>query len=157
LKFDEDLVRRMVAAGHKGDRARGQILFESARAGCIACHKIGNQGGMIGPELSAVGSGVPADRIVTEVLWPARQVKGGYALSRITMRDGRVLQGYLQESRDKKLLLLRDFAGAGMHEVEAEMVSKEEPIGSLMPPTAQSLSRDELSDLFAYLFSLVGK
>jgi putative heme-binding domain-containing protein len=157
LKFDEDLVRRMVAAGHKGDRARGQILFESARAGCIACHKIGNQGGMIGPELSAVGSGVPADRIVTEVLWPARQVKGGYALSRITMRDGRVLQGYLQESRDKDLLLLRDFAGAGMHEVEAEMVSKEEPIGSLMPPTAQSLSRDELSDLFAYLFSLVGK
>jgi hypothetical protein len=73
------------------------------------------------------------------------------------MKDGRVLQGYLQESRDKKLLLLRDFAGAGIQEVEAEMVSKEEPIGSLMPPTAQSLSRDELSDLFAYLFSLVGK
>jgi len=157
LKFNEDLVRRMVAAGRKGDRVRGEALFKSARAGCVTCHKIGNQGGMIGPELSAVGSGVPADRIVTEVLWPARQVKGGYALSRISMKDGRVLQGYLQESRDKNLLLLRDFAGAGMHEVEAEMVTKQEPIGSLMPPTAQSLSRDELSDLFAYLFSLVGK
>ncbi|MDA7913704.1 c-type cytochrome [Akkermansiaceae bacterium] len=157
LKFNEDLVRRMVAAGRKGDRVRGEALFKSARAGCVACHKIGNQGGMIGPELSAVGSGVPADRIITEVLWPARQVKGGYALSRISMKDGRVLQGYLQESRDKNLLLLRDFAGAGMHEVEAEMVTKQESIGSLMPPTAQSLSRDELSDLFAYLFSLVGK
>jgi putative heme-binding domain-containing protein len=157
LKFDEDLVRRMVAAGHKGDRARGEALFKSARAGCVACHKIGNQGGMIGPELSAVGSGVPADRIVTEVLWPARQVKGGYALSRITMKDGGVLQGYLQESRDKNLLLLRDFTGAGMHEVETEMVAKQEPIGSLMPPTAQSLSQGELSDLFAYLFGLVGK
>ncbi|MDB4570961.1 c-type cytochrome [Akkermansiaceae bacterium] len=157
LKFNEDLVRRMVAAGRKGDRVRGEALFKSARAGCVACHKIGNQGGMIGPELSAVGSGVPADRIITEVLWPARQVKGGYALSRISMKDGRILQGYLQESRDKNLLLLRDFAGAGMHEVEAEMVTKQESIGSLMPPTAQSLSRDELSDLFAYLFSLVGK
>ncbi|MDA7646298.1 c-type cytochrome, partial [bacterium] len=157
LKFNEDLVRRMVAAGRKGDRVRGEALFKSARAGCVACHKIGNQGGMIGPELSAVGSGVPADRIITEVLWPARQVKGGYALSRISMKDGRVLQGYLQESRDRNLLLLRDFAGAGMHEVEAEMVTKQESIGSLMPPTAQSLSRDELSDLFAYLFSLVGK
>ncbi|MDB4660149.1 hypothetical protein OAE82_01270, partial [bacterium] len=157
LKFNEDLIRRMVAAGRKGDRVRGEALFKSARAGCVACHKIGNQGGMIGPELSAVGSGVPADRIITEVLWPARQVKGGYALSRISMKDGRVLQGYLQESRDKNLLLLRDFAGAGMHEVEAEMVTKQESIGSLMPPTAQSLSRDELSDLFAFLFSLVGK
>lgn len=157
LKFDEDLVRGMVAAGRKGDRARGEALFKSARAGCVACHKIGNQGGMIGPELSAVGSGVPADRIVTEVLWPARQVKGGYALSRITMKDGGVLQGYLQESRDKKLLLLRDFTGAGLHEVETEMVAKQEPIGSLMPPTAQSLSQGELSDLFAYLFGLVGK
>lgn len=156
-EFNEDLIRRMVIAGRKGDRARGEALCKSARAGCVACHKIGNQGGMIGPELSAVGSGVPADRIVTEVLWPARQVKGGYALSRITMRDGRILQGYLQESRDKKLLLLRDFAGAGMHEVAAEMVTKQEPIGSLMPPTAQSLSQDELADLFAYLFSLVGK
>jgi hypothetical protein len=62
-----------------------------------------------------------------------------------------------KKAETKKLLLLRDFAGAGMQEVEAEMVTKEEPIGSLMPPTAQSLSRDELSDLFAYLFSLVGK
>ncbi|MDA7927892.1 hypothetical protein N9B33_04515, partial [Akkermansiaceae bacterium] len=59
LKFNEDLVRRMVAAGRKGDRVRGEALFKSARAGCVTCHKIGNQGGMIGPELSAVGSGVP--------------------------------------------------------------------------------------------------
>ena len=63
--------------------------------GCAACHKIGDSGGIIGPDLSAVGSGVPGERIVTEVLWPTRQVKDGFSLTLLTLKDGSVLQGYL--------------------------------------------------------------
>ena len=112
---------------------------------------------MIGPNLSAVGSGLLPDRIVTEVLWPRRQVKEGYALSRIITRDGNVQQGYIQANRDENLLLLRDFATSALFEIPRESILREGQVGSLMPPTAAGLKEEELADLFAYLFSLDGE
>lgn len=156
LEFSEELLGELVATGRKGDRERGRTLFESAQLGCLACHKAGAKGGQIGPDLTAVGSGVPFERIVTEVLWPARQVKEGYSLSRITLKDKQVLQGYTQQSRNEKVLLLRDFATAGTRKIPREDIARTEVIGSLMPPTARGLSRQQIADLCAYLFGLSG-
>jgi putative heme-binding domain-containing protein len=156
LEFSEKLLAELVAAGRKGDRAQGRKLFESAQLGCIACHKAGGQGGQIGPDLTAVGSGVPFERIVTEVLWPARQVKEGYSLTRVTLKDKQVLQGYTQQSRSEKVLLLRDFSTAKTREILRKNIANSEVIGSLMPPTAKGLSRKQIADLCAYLFGLSG-
>ena len=156
LEFSEKLLGELVAAGRKGDRQQGKKLFESAQLGCIACHKAGGKGGQIGPDLTAVGSGVPFERIVTEVLWPARQVKEGYSLTRVTLKDKQVLQGYTQQSRSEKVLLLRDFATSKTREIERDKIAGTEVIGSLMPPTAQGLSPKQIADLCAYLFGLSG-
>ena len=117
---------------------------------------MGSVGGGIGPDLSAVGSGVPAERIVTEVVWPARQVKEGYSLTRVTLRDGRVLQGYQQPARTERVLILRDFTTGKRQSFARGEVTRTEVVGSLMPPTARTLQEKELADLFSYLFSLNG-
>lgn len=156
-KYSEELLKSFVVAGKKGDSTRGHVLFRSSRAGCFACHKVAGEGGGIGPDLSAVGSGLLPARIVTEVLWPGRQVKEGYSLSRVVTKAGNVWQGYLQSSRDEKLVLLRDFATGDLHEISKAEVSKQDEIGSLMPATSQGFTDKELADLFAYLFSLDGK
>ena len=156
-EYDEERVRKLVAAARRGNRERGAEVFLSSQAGCAACHKVGRTGGVIGPDLSAVGSGLLPERIVTEVLWPRLQVKEGYALSRIITRDGGVQQGYIQASRDEGILLLRDFATNSLHEIARSRIAKQEEIGSLMPPTAQEFPEKDLADLFAYLFSLNGK
>ena len=155
--YDEGRVKELVKAAARGSRERGRALFASSRAGCAACHKVGESGGVIGPDLSAVGSGLLPDRIVTEVLWPRQQVKEGYVLSRVIAKDGGVQQGYIQASREEDVLLLRDFATNTLHEIAREGIAKQEKIGSLMPPTAQDFSEEELADLFAYLFTLNGK
>lgn len=156
--YDEGVIRNLVAAAKKGSASRGREVFHSSKASCSACHKADRGGqSVIGPDLSAVGSGLLPDRVVTEVLWPRRQVKEGYALSRIITRDGDVQQGYVQASRDEELLLLRDFASNSLHEIPRESIMKQEEVGSLMPPTAGELDQQELVDLFAYLFSLDGE
>jgi putative heme-binding domain-containing protein len=157
MEYSEELVRNLVAAGKTGDPAKGRVLYHSASMGCAACHMIGGSGGIIGPDLSALGSGVPAERIVTEVFWPARQVKDGYSLTRLTLNDDSVLQGYVQKGRDEKQILLRDFATDQIHEIPAIDVRQREEVGSLMPPTAQNLSRAEQVDLLAYLNNLRGE
>ena len=156
--YDEGVIRNLVAAAKKGSASRGREVFHSSKASCSACHKADRGGqSVIGPDLSAVGSGLLPDRVVTEVLWPRRQVKEGYALSRIITRDGDVQQGYVQASRDEELLLLRDFASNSLHEIPRGSIMKQEEVGSLMPPTAGELDQQELVDLFAYLFSLDGE
>ena len=113
-----------------------------------------HEGGRIGPDLTALGGSVPPDRILIEVLWPKKQVKEGYSLSRLQLKDGGVRQGYVQGSREGGILLLRDFASDDLLRVPREKVQKLEAIGSLMPPTARTLSRNDLADLLKYLFEL---
>ncbi len=156
-EYSERLVAELVAAARAGDPVKGQATFHSASMGCAACHTIGDSGGTIGPDLSALGSGVPPERIVTEVLWPGKQVKEGFSLTRLTLKDDRVVQGYLQKGRDEKLVLLRDFASGEIHEIPADGIRQREDLGSLMSPTAQSLSRGELADLLRYLAGLGGQ
>ena len=157
-EYDEGVIKRMVSIAQEGSVEQGRKIFHSSQASCSACHKADRGGdSLIGPSLSAVGSGLLPDRIVTEVLWPRRQVKEGYALSRIITRDGDVQQGYIQANRDQNLLLLRDFATNSLFEIPRESILREEQVGSLMPPTAAGLKEEELADLFAYLFSLGGE
>ena len=53
-------------------------------------------------------------------------------------------------------MLLRDFASGIMHRISKDEIDSMEKIGSLMPPTAQILSIEEIADLMAYLFNLRG-
>jgi putative heme-binding domain-containing protein len=157
FEYSQGLVDELVAAARAGDPARGRAIYHSAGVGCAACHRIGDSGGIMGPDLSAVGSGVSAERIVTEVLWPERQVKDGFSLTRLTLKDGSVIQGYPQQSRDEKQLLLRDFATGQTRGIPAGEIVGREELGSLMPPTARNLSRGEQADLLGYLITLQGK
>jgi putative heme-binding domain-containing protein len=156
LKFSEELIDQLVAQGQQGNALRGKELFYSSRLACIACHKVGSQGGGIGPDLTAIGGSVLAERIVTEVLWPTRLVKEGYSLSQISFEDGSVRQGYLQRNRTEDPLILRDFATGERKAFDRQEIARIEEVGSLMPPTAQTLKREELFDLLSYLFSLSG-
>ena len=155
-EFGDELVAELVAAGREGDPIKGGELFRAGRAACAACHKVGDEGGAIGPDLSAVGTGVPAERIVIELMWPTKQVKDGYSLTRVTTRDGRVLQGYVREGQGDKVLRLREFDGDRINELPLGEIVDRASIGSLMPATARSLEREDLADLLAYLFSLGG-
>lgn len=155
-QFDEQLVGRLVEEGKRGNPLRGKELFNSSRLGCSACHKIGSEGGVIGPDLSALGSGVPQERIVVEVMWPAKQVKEGYSLSQVTLKDGRVIQGYQQNGRSEELIL-KNFNNDSRQRLAQRDISRTEVIGSLMPATAKNLKRLEVADLLAYLFGLDGR
>ncbi|MFP6885999.1 MAG: hypothetical protein VB997_00500, partial [Opitutales bacterium] len=154
ISYHPEEADELIAAGRKGNRAKGEKLFKSARLGCAACHKVNDEGGRIGPDLTALGGSVPPERILIEVLWPKKQVKEGYSLSRLQLKDGGVRQGYVQGSREGGILLLRDFDGDDLLRVPREKVQKLEEVGSLMPPTARTLSRNDLADLLKYLFEL---
>lgn len=137
-----------------GDAAKGKAVFNAPLSGCIACHKIGGQGGIVGPELDAVGRGVPLELLIEAVVWPNRQIKEGYVATTLTLKDGRKLQGY-KVSEAGGEMQLRELASGQTSRFTAAQIVERQDAGSLMPEgLIMNMTREELRDLIAYLAGL---
>lgn len=137
-----------------GDAGRGKAVFQLPTLSCVACHQIGGAGGIIGPELDAVGRGVPVELLIEAVVWPNRQIKEGYVATTVSLKDGRTLQGYkIAESAAE--LQLKDMLSGQVHRLSPAQITNSLEAGSLMPEgLTMAMTRAELRDLVAYLLSL---
>lgn len=137
-----------------GDAVKGKAVFNAPLSGCTACHKIGGQGGIVGPELDAVGRGVPVELLIEAVVWPNRQIKEGYVATTLALKDGRRLQGY-KVSETGGELQLRDLLTGQVSRFTAAQIQEKQEAGSLMPEgLIMNMTRAELRDLIAYLAGL---
>ncbi|MEK0450831.1 MAG: hypothetical protein RL088_3099, partial [Verrucomicrobiota bacterium] len=137
-----------------GDAAKGAAVFKKAELGCTACHKIGNDGGTIGPDLNNIGSAQPLDFIIGAVIEPSREIKEGFEARIVTTKSGGTFTGFRRASAPDELAL---FDGATGKETKLKLtdIADNKPLGSLMPAgLVEKLTREELRDLFAYLASL---
>lgn len=157
-EWSAEFVQRALAeARDEGDARRGAGVFHAAATGCAACHRVGGQGGTVGPELTTVARCLTPDEIVESLYWPARSVKPEHRAWALTLADGRVLQGVLQgvpgEHTADRLALV-DAAGT-RHDVAVGDVEERTEIGSLMPQHVfTSLPDADRRDLLRYLLEL---
>ncbi|MEO6742656.1 MAG: PVC-type heme-binding CxxCH protein [Chthoniobacteraceae bacterium] len=151
---DPAFVAALVAeVQQKGDAKRGREIFRRAELACTGCHRIGDEGGTIGPALDAIGSGQPVDFIIGAVLLPQKEIKEGYEAMEVTTKDGRVITGY--RVSDDGNLVIRDIATGGQTRLAKEEIVSKKLTGSLMPSgLADRLSREDLRDLFRFLSGL---
>ncbi|MBS0211525.1 MAG: PQQ-dependent sugar dehydrogenase [Planctomycetes bacterium] len=143
------------ALTHAGDPFRGAKLFNSdQRAKCAVCHRIGKYGGQVGPELTVIGGKFDRPHLVESLLEPSRQIVEGFRTSTLQTSDGRALVGIVREAPGGQLQV----AGVDgkVVELRADEVESRQPSDkSLMPEgLATQLSREEFTDLVAYLESL---
>ena len=153
--YDAALVGRLVAESkEKGDSLRGAAVFAEAKFACISCHKVGQQGGVIGPDLSAVGRCLTPDQIVESVFWPTRLVKPEYNAVVVATTDGRTIQGYREAVSDKEMTLRVAATGEKVQIAKADIEGVTEQ-GTLMPAAlAASLDYAQRWDLIRFLTEL---
>lgn len=129
------------------DIARGRRTFQ---ASCAVCHRIGGQGGLIGPQLDGIGARGP-DRLAEDILDPNRNVDAHFHLHSFTMKDGGTFAGFLKAEAGQ-VSILADATGRE-HRISKRDVEKSTvtPV-SLMPPTlGQMLDEAVFTDLLGYL------
>jgi putative heme-binding domain-containing protein len=143
------------ALSRRGDARRGRVLFaDASRLACDKCHRVRDKGGDVGPDLSDVGGKFDREQLIESVLDPSRQIVEGYRPTVVATADGRVLCGIVKEETAGELTLVD--AEGRRHTVCKEEVEERRPAdASLMPEgLAAGLSREEFSDLIAYLEGL---
>jgi putative heme-binding domain-containing protein len=134
-----------------GDSGRGESLFWSQAVNCGKCHRIGERGTAVGPDLSTVGKLRPREDLLDSLLTPSRRIEPKYANYVAQTADGRSLTGILVK-RDEKAVVLADAEGK-LVTLAAENVEQLQPSRTSLMPEGQmaGLTAQEAADLLAYL------
>jgi putative heme-binding domain-containing protein len=144
----------LTAAAREGDAARGVNVFASAKFACLNCHRIGNHGGNVGPDIGVLATKRSPEEIVESVHWPQRTVPPEYQTTAVIKTDGQVIRGYVVR-RDASVMVLRDPATEAVYEIASDDVEDEAQVGSLMPDgLTASMTPRERADLMAFLLVL---
>jgi putative heme-binding domain-containing protein len=135
-----------------GDPDRGREYFNTAT--CAGCHRVGERGGIIGPDLTRIGAIRSGGDLLESIIFPSSSFAQGYEPYLLKRRDGEEIYGTLvQQTADA--VALRDGAGMVHHVNSGEIAALERQQLSPMPSGLdQLLTRQQLRDLLAYLQSL---
>jgi len=137
-----------------GDVARGRRVFESGKGNCTLCHRVGSNGGQVGPDLSTIGRIRSGSELLNAIAYPSDSIARGYEAYDITLQDGRSYVGTVsRETADT--VYVTTVAGPPIALARDQIKTRSPSPLSLMPPGLDTvLSRQELRDLIAYLRSL---
>jgi putative membrane-bound dehydrogenase-like protein len=132
-----------------GDPKAGHALFTKH---CATCHKLFNEGGAIGPDLTHANR-FDRDDLLVNVVDPSRVIRKEFLSFTANTTDGRVLTGLIVEQSPQRLTLV-NAKNERTTLLRSEIVSLAESPVSLMPEgLLQPLKPQELRDLFSYLQS----
>ncbi len=150
-----DLQPLLAQTGRGRDFARGKALYEGVQ--CALCHKFGDQGGAVGPDLTALATRFKRQDILESITEPSKVVSEQYMQTILTLADGRVVAGRVgEETADKVVVLTNPFDAAVTTTLKkTDIKGRELSKVSLMPPgLLNTCSQEEVLDLLAYLESM---
>lgn len=147
-------LQRTKATTMAGNAQHGAAVYDAN--GCASCHVISGRGGILGPELTAIGSTRGPTYLRDALVKPAAAHPPGYLVVRAVTNSGTEVRG-IRLNEDVFYLHLRD-AGGNIHILEKSQLSTVERQldASLMPSYATRITGSDLDDLVAYLSALRG-
>jgi len=128
---------------------RGLAVYKT---NCAACHKIGETGNLVGPQLNGIGVR-GHDRLLEDILDPNRNVDAAFKVFIYTMKDGDIVTG-MKLREEGKLLVLADAQGKEVKIATADIAETRPSALSPMPANfAEVITEKDLFDLLAFLLA----
>lgn len=148
----EQLVQAALARPGNPERGR-KLFFDQAKTQCSKCHRLGDEGERIGPELTGVGDRFARIHIVESILEPSRTVAPGFQTLAVVLQDGRLITG-IKVAESEEALTLADNQGK-QHLVAKDEIDQQhsQPHSTMPDGLTKLLSANEFVDLIAFLAS----
>lgn len=150
----EDLAGSLAALEDREISDAGGEHFR--KLGCQQCHRVANQGGGAGPDLTGIAKRLKPAELLESILLPSKKVAPEYASTILVTEDGRIVQGRIERETDTEIVLRTADSFAepitvAKSEVEERQLTKQ----SIMPSgLLNSLEQEEILDLLAYLLGV---
>jgi len=135
-----------------GDYERGRALFFGDKLKCSTCHRIREEGGLIGPDLSNLVSHDAAS-VLRDIKEPNASINPDYVAYNISLRNGELLAG-LVRAQDEDALRLVGVDGKETILRRAEVRELRPSTVSLMPSgLLDALNESQIRDLLTFVLS----
>jgi putative heme-binding domain-containing protein len=140
-----------VASGRNFER--GKEIFTSLQ--CSACHRFNNEGGGVGPDISAVGNRFNHRDLLEAIIEPSKVISDQYASYMIKTRKGQVYVGQIAEENNDHVKIVTDPFSGKTETIGASGIAlkKISPTSSMPSNMIDVLTKDEILDLLAYIES----
>jgi putative heme-binding domain-containing protein len=135
--------------GSGGNPYQGKVLFAEH---CGKCHKLFNEGGDIGPELTRYNRDDRATMLLS-ILRPSQEIREGFRTFQALTTDGRVVTGFVVDDNEE-IVTLREASGQSITLNKEELEAYKATAKSIMPDgLLDKMTEEQVRDLFAYLQS----
>jgi putative heme-binding domain-containing protein len=132
-----------------GDAKRGAAVFQKA---CMICHKVGELGIEVGPDLKTVAT-KPREQLIEAIFDPNRAVEQRNAATQVTKKDKTLVVGQLA-SETPGNLTIRLPGGAEIVVLRSDIQELKTLTTSIMPEGLESvLTAQDVADVLTFIGS----
>ncbi len=130
-----------------------EVFFNVEKSQCLKCHRFGDQGSKVGPDLTGVGRRFSRIHLIESILAPSRTIAASFHTETVVMRDGTVINGVKVEE-DGDFLTLGDSQGKTHVLIKADIELRErQPVSTMPEGLEKAFTDSEFVDLVAFLLS----
>lgn len=146
---------RLIPMVRSGNAKRGEHVFFAEKSKCSTCHRVGERGGKIGPDLTTIGANRSANDLVESIVFPSASIVRQYESHTVLTTAGQVYSGVIVRETSDRIELQQqtgDPITIRLDDVEEMSPSTV----SIMPKGLETtLTDQELADMVAWLISRV--
>jgi len=148
--FDKTIASFNASLTLQGDAKAGRTTFEKL---CSACHKIGDLGHDVGPDLTGIRNR-PKESLLEDIINPSKALAPGYTAYAIETQEGELLTGVIVAEAANNVTL-RKQGGEVSVLLRQNIVDMFSTRKSLMPDELEKeLSPADMANLLAFIKSL---
>lgn len=147
----QEKLNELVATLPEGDVRRGQLVFNSQKAACSACHAMGYLGGNIGPDLSRIGKIRSERDLLESLVFPSVSFVRSYEPILVVTTSGKQFNGLIRKETPDEITLVTGakeearIARSDIEEIRPSTVS-------IMPAGLDTqLTKQQIADLITFL------
>ncbi len=146
----DEVVRRFhPALDLRGDTQHGKALFQQR---CQSCHRLGNDGFAVGPDLAGARNG-GKEKLLTNILDPNREVPPNYVGYVVETKEGESHAGLIVNETASSVTV-RQLLGIEVVVARGQIARMQASKLSLMPEgLEEGLSSQDIADLVEYVIS----
>jgi putative heme-binding domain-containing protein len=147
MPYPYQLAEYQSAFALKGDAVRGAELF---KAKCAACHRLGDVGNEVGPNLAALTDRSP-QALLTAILDPSQAVEAKFLNFIAVTNDGRTVSGLVESETGTSVTLVGE-NGQRVTVLRADLEALASTGKSMMPEGLEKeLSQQDVADVMQYI------
>ncbi|MCC9607708.1 c-type cytochrome [Blastopirellula sp. JC732] len=124
-----------------------------AAALCLRCHRFGDRGGQVGPDLTNVGKRMDRRTLLESIVNPSKEIDPKYGNSVYLLENGQVISGRTTMVNRNQIGVETDPLTGQSVTIERQEIaeSKVSPVSPMPPGLLNVFTAEEVRDLVAYL------